>query len=144
MWKWEANIQVLRTFVQVILKNFDLREGLFKAPVCCRLRWAALLLLSPGTQYQSRLGTFLYIFTHHQQYDLKCILIGNLQNSTLKSYFFGGWDFSTFFFNHMSQKYQNEKSPILNGQKKSKTSEKVQKMRDLEGPTSFRPFENTL
>ena len=63
---------------------------------------------------------------------------------TLKSYFFGGWDFSTFFFNHMSQKYQNEKSPILNGQKKSKTSEKVQKMRDLEGPTSFRPFENTL
>ena len=43
----------------------------------------------------------------------------------------------------MSQKYQNEKSPILNGQKKSKTSEKVQKMRDLEGPTSFRPFENT-
>ena len=27
--------------------------------------------------------------------------------------------------------------------KKFKTSEKVQKMRDLEGPTSFRPFENT-
>ena len=51
--------------------------------------------------------------------------------------------FFNFFFNHMSQKYQNEKSPILNGQKKSKTSEKVQKMRDLEGPTSFRPFENT-
>ena len=44
----------------------------------------------------------------------------------------------------MSQKYQNEKSPILNGQKKSKTSEKVQKMGDLEGPTAFRPFENTL
>ena len=44
----------------------------------------------------------------------------------------------------MSQKYQNEKSPILNGLKKPKTSEKVQKMRDLEGPTSFRPFENTL
>ena len=43
----------------------------------------------------------------------------------------------------MTQKYQNEKSPILNGQKKSKTSEKVQKMRDLEEPTSFRPFENT-
>ena len=40
--------------------------------------------------------------------------------------------------------YQNEKSPILNGQKKSKTSEKVQKMRDLEEPTTFRPFENTL
>ena len=44
----------------------------------------------------------------------------------------------------MTQKYQNEKSPILNGQKKFKTSEKVQKLRDLEGPTSFRPFENTL
>ena len=44
----------------------------------------------------------------------------------------------------MSQKYQYEKSPIINGLKKSKTSEKVQKMRDLEGPTSFRPFENTL
>ena len=44
----------------------------------------------------------------------------------------------------MTQKYQNEKSPILNGQKKSKTSEKVQKIRDLEEPTSFRPFENTL
>ena len=28
--------------------------------------------------------------------------------------------------------------------KKSKTLEKVQKMRDLEGPTAFRPFENTL
>ena len=28
--------------------------------------------------------------------------------------------------------------------KKFKTSEKVQKFRDLEGPTSFRPFENTL
>ena len=51
--------------------------------------------------------------------------------------------FFNFFFNQMTQKYQNEKSPILNGQKKSKTSEKVQKMRDLEGPTSFRPFENT-
>ena len=59
---------------------------------------------------------------------------------TLKSNLFGDWDFSTFFFNQMTQKYQNEKSPILNGQKKSKTSEKVQKMRDLEGPTSFRPF----
>ena len=44
----------------------------------------------------------------------------------------------------MSQKYQNEKSPILNGQKMSKISEKVQKIRDLEGPTAFRPFENTL
>ena len=44
----------------------------------------------------------------------------------------------------MTQMYQNEKSPILNGQKQSKTSEKVQKMRDLEEPTTFRPFENTL
>ena len=43
----------------------------------------------------------------------------------------------------MSQKYQNEKSPILNGHKKSKTSGKVPKMRDLEAPTPFRPFENT-
>ena len=43
----------------------------------------------------------------------------------------------------MTQKYQNEKSPILNDQKKSKTSEEVQKMRDLEGPTSIHPFENT-
>ena len=43
----------------------------------------------------------------------------------------------------MSQKYQNEKSPILNGKKMSKISEKVQKIRDLEGPTAFRPFENT-
>ena len=52
--------------------------------------------------------------------------------------------FFNFFFNQMTQMYQNEKSPILNGQKKSKTSEKVLKMRDLEGPTTFRPFENTL
>ena len=44
----------------------------------------------------------------------------------------------------MSQKYQNEKSPILNGLKKPKTPGKVQKIRDLEGPTAFRPFENTL
>ena len=43
----------------------------------------------------------------------------------------------------MTQKYQNEKTPILNGQKKSKTSEKVQ-MRDLEGPTSFHPYDNAL
>ena len=32
----------------------------------------------------------------------------------------------------------------MNGQKMSKISEKVQKIRDLEGPTAFRPFENTL
>ena len=43
----------------------------------------------------------------------------------------------------MSQKYQNEKSPILNGKEMSKISEKVPKIRDLEGPTAFRPFENT-
>ena len=43
----------------------------------------------------------------------------------------------------MSQKYQNEKSPVLNGKKMSKISEKVPKIRDLEGPTAFRPFENT-
>ena len=40
-----------------------------------------------------------------------------------------------FFFNFMPQKYQNEKSPILNCQKKPKTSGKVR--------TAFRPFENT-
>ena len=44
----------------------------------------------------------------------------------------------------MSQKYQNEKSPILNGLKKPKTSEKVQKIRDLEGPTSFCHLCSTL
>ena len=43
----------------------------------------------------------------------------------------------------MPQKYQNEKSPILNDQKKPKTPGKVQKMSDLGGPTSIRPFENT-
>ena len=42
------------------------------------------------------------------------------------------WDFSTFFFNFMSQEYQNEKSPILNGQKKPKTLGKVQKMTVLQ------------
>ena len=62
---------------------------------------------------------------------------------TLKSSLFWKWDFSTFFFNHTSQKYQNEKSPVLNGKKMSKISEKVPKIRDLEGPTAFRPFENT-
>ena len=62
---------------------------------------------------------------------------------TLKSYFFWGWKFSTFFFNFMPQKYQNEKSPILNNQKKPKTSGKVQKIRVLEGLSSFCPFENT-
>ena len=37
------------------------------------------------------------------------------------------WDFSTFFFNFMSQEYQNEKSPILNGQKSPKHWEKSKK-----------------
>ena len=40
----------------------------------------------------------------------------------------------------MSQKYQNEKSPLLNGQKSPKQQEKSKKMRDLEGPASFHPF----
>ena len=44
----------------------------------------------------------------------------------------------------MPQKYQNEKSPMLKGQKKPKTPGKVQKMSDLGGPTSIHPFENTL
>ena len=51
--------------------------------------------------------------------------------------------FIFFQLYHMSQKNQNEKSPILNGQIKYKTSGKVHKMRDLEGPTSIHPFENT-
>ena len=33
---------------------------------------------------------------------------------------------------------------MFNGEENPKTSGKVQKMRDFEGPTSFRPFENTL
>ena len=44
----------------------------------------------------------------------------------------------------MTQKYQNEKSPILNGQKKPRTWGKVQKIRDLECVGLFHPFENTL
>ena len=78
--------------------------------------------------------------------------VGNPQNSTNQNLanlsqpwnltFLEDEIFQLFFY-HMSQKYQNEKSPILNGKKKSKTSEKVQKIRDLDGPTSFRPFENT-
>ena len=52
--------------------------------------------------------------------------------------------FFDFFFNNMPQGYQNEKSPILNGQKKPRTWGKVQKIRDLEGVGLFHPFENTL
>ena len=79
--------------------------------------------------------------------------VGNPQNSNSRNWAnlsqpwnlaFSEDEILKLFFNHMSQKYQNEKSPILYGLKKPKTSEKVQKMRDLEGPTSFRPFENTL
>ena len=36
--------------------------------------------------------------------------------------------FNLFFCNSMPQKYQNEKSPILNGPKKPKTLRKVQKI----------------
>ena len=43
----------------------------------------------------------------------------------------------------MPQKYENEKSPILNG-KKAQNVRKILKMRDLEGPTLHRPFANTL
>ena len=74
--------------------------------------------------------------------------VGNPQNSTNQNLanlsqpwnltFLEDEIFQLFFQSYVS------KLPILNGQKKSKTSEKVQKMRDLEGPTSFRPFENTL
>ena len=39
---------------------------------------------------------------------------------TLKFNLFWGWDYSSFFFNHMPQKYQNEKLPILNHQKNPK------------------------
>ena len=52
--------------------------------------------------------------------------------------------FLNFFFNYMPQEYQNEKSPILNGQKKPRTWGKVQKIRNLEGVGLFHPFENTL
>ena len=63
---------------------------------------------------------------------------------TLKSCFFWGWDFFNFFFNYMPQKYQNEKSPILNDQKKPRTWGKVQKIRNWAGVGLFHPFENTL
>ena len=79
--------------------------------------------------------------------------VGNPKNSNSRNWanlsqpwnlaFFEDEIFSTFFFNYMPQKYQNEKSPILNDQKKPKTPGKVQKMSDLGGPTSIRPFENT-
>ena len=40
----------------------------------------------------------------------------------------------------MTQMYQNEKSPILNGQEKSKTSEKVQKNEGFRGTYLIPPF----
>ena len=52
--------------------------------------------------------------------------------------------FFNFFLNYMPQEYQNENSPILNGQKKPRTWGKVQKIMDLEGVGLFHPFENTL
>ena len=80
--------------------------------------------------------------------------VGNPQNSNSRNWanlsqpwnltFFEDESFQLFFFNFIPQKYQNEKSPILNDQKKPKTSGKVQKIRVLEGLSSFRPFENTL
>ena len=112
MWKWEANIQVLRTFVQVILKNFDLREGLFKALVCCRLRWAALLLLSPGTQTNHDWGHF-YTFSHTTNNPISSadwLATPKIQPSKIepiwanpKILLFWRMRFFNFFFNHMSR-----------------------------------------
>ena len=51
--------------------------------------------------------------------------------------------FINLFFNFMSQKYQNEKSPILNGQKKPKTLGKVQKMTVLQAWEIYKMFANT-
>ena len=51
--------------------------------------------------------------------------------------------FLNFFFNFMSQEYQNEKSPILNGQKKPKTLRKVQKMTVLQAWEIYKMFANT-
>ena len=48
--------------------------------------------------------------------------------------------FFNFFFNQITQMYQNEKSPILNGQKKSKTSEKIQKIEGFRGTYLIPPF----
>ena len=53
------------------------------------------------------------------------------------------WNFA-FFFNFMSQEYQNEKLPILNGQKKPKTLGKVQKMTVLQAWEIYKMFVNTL
>ena len=44
----------------------------------------------------------------------------------------------------MSQKYQNEKSPIVYGVKKPKTLRKVQKMTVLQAWEIYKTFLNTL
>ena len=44
----------------------------------------------------------------------------------------------------MSQKYQNEKSPIVYGVKKPKTLRKVQKMTVLQAWEIYKMFWNTL
>ena len=44
----------------------------------------------------------------------------------------------------MSQKYQNEKSPIVYGVKKPKTLRKVQKMTVLQAWEIYKMFANTL
>ena len=54
--------------------------------------------------------------------------------------FFENKTIQVFFFNHMPQKYQNEKSPILNGQKKSKTLEKDKKNEGFRGTYLNPPF----
>ena len=51
--------------------------------------------------------------------------------------------FKPFFFNFMSQKYQNEKSPIVYDVKKSKTLRKVQKMTVLQAWEIYKMFLNT-
>ena len=58
--------------------------------------------------------------------------------------FFEDEIFKPFFFNFMSQKYQNEKSPIVYGIKKPKTLGKVQKMTVLQAWEIYKMFWNTL
>ena len=60
------------------------------------------------------------------------------------------WNFTFFeseiyqlFFNFMSQKYQNEKSPVVYGIKKPKTLGKVQKMTVLKAWEIYKTFRNT-
>ena len=51
--------------------------------------------------------------------------------------------FFNLFFNFMSQKYQNEKSPIVYGVKKPKTLRKVQRMTVLQAWEFYKMFVNT-